>query len=182
MESVGPWRVLSVEPEGVRGLESLRKPANQVRGNQVIIAVRGVRRHATEPQTQKAQTPKSDNNNQTVLVQTYRPTKAPIGHITPCSHLTCLPRRFVPRGQIGFVSSTHLDENRFRNHQTVESQRTTAGGRETTCHAFSSDRNRQIKGQHAELCQLFERNSYVELAPGHRRLIHGSEAGRWAGS
>ena len=47
--SVGSWPVLSVEPEGVRSLESLREPANQVRGNRVIIAVRGVRRHATNP-------------------------------------------------------------------------------------------------------------------------------------
>ena len=51
LELVGSWPVLSVEPEGVRSLESLRKPANQVQGNPVIIAVRGVRRHATEPQT-----------------------------------------------------------------------------------------------------------------------------------
>ena len=51
LESVNSWPVLSVEPEGVRCLESLRKPANQARGSRLIIAVRRVGRHATEPQT-----------------------------------------------------------------------------------------------------------------------------------
>ena len=44
LESVGSWPVLSVEPEGVRSLESLREPANQVRGNREIIAVQGSKR------------------------------------------------------------------------------------------------------------------------------------------
>ena len=44
----GVSQFLATAECGGRSLESLRKPANQVRGNRVIIAVRRVRRHAME--------------------------------------------------------------------------------------------------------------------------------------